>query len=138
MRYSIIFTLFNVLFFSSTMSRSDFPAPSSTEPKLVCRFFQLFLFSGESHLANFNFSSRNKTSRKFSPDFYFFRRNYTFSKFGKKSQFLEKGGGAYPISNNGRRNIISRTTFDSDLTVHLSPLFFLIKNRCWYLCIYDN
>ena len=66
-------------------------------PKLVCRFFQLFLFSGESHLADFNFSNRNKTSRKFSPDFSFFRKNYNFSKFWKKSQFLEKGGGANPI-----------------------------------------
>ena len=27
-----------------------------TIPVLVCRFFQFFLFSGESHLANFNFS----------------------------------------------------------------------------------
>ena len=96
-------------------------------PTFVCRFLQLFLFSGESHLANFNFSTKNKTSRNFSPDFSFFRKNYNFSKFGKKSQFLEKGGGANPISNNGRRNIISRTTFDSDLTVHLSQLFFKLK-----------
>ena len=31
-------------------------ALGTTHPVLVCRFFQIFLFSGESHLANFNFS----------------------------------------------------------------------------------
>ena len=59
-------------------------------PMLVCKFFQLFLFSGESHLANFNFSNGIETSRNFSINFSFFRKKCFFPNMGKSPNSWKK------------------------------------------------
>ena len=44
-------------------------------PKLLLGFFRFFLFSGKSHLPNFNFSNKSKRSTNAWPDFSFFWKN---------------------------------------------------------------
>ena len=82
-------------------------------PKLVCRFFQLFLFSGESHLANFNFSKlffqlnwkvKIKTHlnniRIFQNLFFFFlEKDFLKNSFSGKKKNLQTSTGSDCLSN---------------------------------------
>ena len=63
-------------------------------PVFFCGFFQLFLFSGESHSPNFDFFHKIKKSKNVLPHISFFWKNSSFFPIWEKHQFLEKGGGA--------------------------------------------
>ena len=61
-------------------------------PAFFCEVFRLFLFSGESHSANFNFSHKNKMNVNVWQNFSNFRKMWSFFPIWEKNPiFGEKG-----------------------------------------------
>ena len=79
------------IFYTSTPHNCFlFLTKSTIFPVLVCRFFQLFLFSGESHSPVFNFPQKIKQVEMFHWISLFSRKTIIFSNSGKSLNSWKK------------------------------------------------